>query len=344
MKRSLSLIVVLAMLLAALTALSASADDSEEHIFIDETVDKSKSIVVGTVTATNADSGRSVTAEVCRYYVPVAYSSPRSEDVEALITQAAQECAEYAARCKYAVTEECEVTASVPSYDDGTLWDSRKYETVEESEVLPGGGGDIMPPITGKTIYKHIASGTYGKITTYTVALEAEAPDYVTLCIGSTAGGGAVINGTEYDDVSLNMMVEFGEECEFTAIPDEGYVFKGWYEGIMGQWYYVDDHTDVLICADSTYSFAAAEPLMIQAVFAEATALTGDVNCDGTVSNRDAMILDRFVAGWADYDRQIKSTEAADLNRDTKVNNRDAMILDRFVAGWEGYDKFIILV
>ena len=36
--------------------------------------------------------------------------------------------------------------------------------------------------------------------------------------------------------------------------------------------------------------------------------------------------------------------KAADLNLDGAVNNRDAVILDRYIAGWDGYDKYIISV
>ena len=72
--------------------------------------------------------------------------------------------------------------------------------------------------------------------------------------------------------------------------------------------------------------------------------LVGDVNGDGSVNNRDAMILDRYVAGWTGYEEKIKSMDAADLNRDGSVNNRDAMTLDRYIAGWTGYAKYIITV
>ena len=72
--------------------------------------------------------------------------------------------------------------------------------------------------------------------------------------------------------------------------------------------------------------------------------VTGDVNVDGEVTNRDAMILDRYIAGWKTYDRQLKSAGAADMNRDGEVTNRDAMILDRYIAGWNGYGKYIVEV
>ena len=68
----------------------------------------------------------------------------------------------------------------------------------------------------------------------------------------------------------------------------------------------------------------------------------GDVNGSGAVDNRDAMILDRYIAGWDGYDKYIKIRDAADLNRDSKINNRDAMILDRYIAGWDGYGKYIL--
>ena len=62
--------------------------------------------------------------------------------------------------------------------------------------------------------------------------------------------------------------------------------------------------------------------------------ILGDVNSDGGVNNRDAMILDRYIAGWDGYAARITDTDAADVNRDSNINNRDAIILDRYVAGW----------
>ena len=72
--------------------------------------------------------------------------------------------------------------------------------------------------------------------------------------------------------------------------------------------------------------------------------IVGDVNGDGEVNNRDAMILDRYIGGWEGYDQYIVNPDAADINNDGEVNNRDAMILDRYIAGWEGYDKWIVEV
>ena len=73
--------------------------------------------------------------------------------------------------------------------------------------------------------------------------------------------------------------------------------------------------------------------------------IVGDVNLSGAVDNRDAMILDRYVAEWPGYDAYIKNMDAADMDRKGTVDNRDAMILDRVVAGWPGYyEKYCITV
>lgn len=67
----------------------------------------------------------------------------------------------------------------------------------------------------------------------------------------------------------------------------------------------------------------------------------GDVDGNGVVDNRDALILDRYIAGWKNYDALIANPEAADLNEDGRIGNRDAIMLDRYIAGWQGYDQYI---
>ena len=70
----------------------------------------------------------------------------------------------------------------------------------------------------------------------------------------------------------------------------------------------------------------------------------GDVDGSGVVDNRDALILDRYIAGWKGYDALIASPEAADLNLDGKISNRDAILLDRYIAGWQNYDQYVFEV
>ena len=68
----------------------------------------------------------------------------------------------------------------------------------------------------------------------------------------------------------------------------------------------------------------------------------GDVNNDGSVNAKDKAILNRYLAGWAGYDKQILSWEAADINKDKNVDAKDKAILNRKLAGWKGYDSYFV--
>ena len=71
--------------------------------------------------------------------------------------------------------------------------------------------------------------------------------------------------------------------------------------------------------------------------FAKATAkinvidyVMGDIDGDGEVSDWDAILLNRYLAGW---DVQI-ILEAADIDSDGEVSDWDAIVLERYLAGW----------
>ena len=340
MKKLISISVIISILICAipLTCVSASADT--KYIFIDNSEDKSESIVIGTVAT---DSG---TETVYTKRAAVTYSEPRGEEIEAMIAEAMTAAEKYADDNGLVILGDCTVVESVPTTEDGTLWDDRVYSgddgVIGAGELPP----DTMIPITGGGSNIMIVTGDYGRITTYTVTLTAseDTPQYLTVSAGCTPGGTITINGAEVEGGSgMNMMLSYDMPFMMTAEPDEGYVFKGWYEGVIGHSYFVEDHTDKLLCADADFHYRAVAVLKVQAVFAkEGGALTGDVNLDGDINNRDAMILDRYVAEWKGYDKQIKSMDAADMDRGGSVDNRDAMILDRYVAGWKGYERFIV--
>ena len=136
---------------------------------------------------------------------------------------------------------------------------------------------------------------------------------------------------------AVKEMIDALPAAEDITIMDEDTVYaaREAYDALTdGQKGYIDDET-LQKLTDAEDAIAALKVV---------TVIIGDVNGDGVVNNRDAMILDRYVAGWENYGKLLGYKTCSDLNRDDEVNNRDAMILDRYVANWEGYDEYIIEV
>ena len=57
----------------------------------------------------------------------------------------------------------------------------------------------------------------------------------------------------------------------------------------------------------------------------------GDVDGDGEVSDWDAILLNRHLAGW----NVTLELSAADVDGDGEVSDWDAITLDRYLAGWD---------
>jgi len=85
---------------------------------------------------------------------------------------------------------------------------------------------------------------------------------------------------------------------------------------------------------DTTYG-----NLSFEVVLETLPILYGDVNGDGTVNNKDRLVLTRYLAKWTDYPEEIINMAAADVNGDGKVNNLDRLILTRHLAKWTGYEE-----
>ena len=57
----------------------------------------------------------------------------------------------------------------------------------------------------------------------------------------------------------------------------------------------------------------------------------GDVNEDGSINNRDLVLLQQYLNGWD----VTLNLVAADVNRDGKVNVRDQGLLQQYLNGWD---------
>ena len=59
--------------------------------------------------------------------------------------------------------------------------------------------------------------------------------------------------------------------------------------------------------------------------------ISGDVNDDGRINNKDAGLLQRYLSDWD----VVIDEMASDVNRDGKLNNRDLALLQRYLNGWD---------
>ena len=167
--------------------------------------------------------------------------------------------------------------------------------------------------------FKHEYDFTAEVTSDMTLYAKWEAVGYTVTVVADNGTAAQYVEGKSFnygDEYTL-------PECIF-AVPD-GKAFDGWDKGKPG---------DKLTITANTTVTAVWRKIFI----------VGDVDGNDMVNNRDAVILDRYIADWDGYDKRITNMKAADLNQDGKVNNRDAMILDRYIACWDGYEKYVVKV
>jgi len=66
--------------------------------------------------------------------------------------------------------------------------------------------------------------------------------------------------------------------------------------------------------------------------------IIGDVNGDGSVTNKDRLVLSRYLAEWDGYDISMIDQKASDVNCDGVITNKDRLVLSRYLAEWDGYE------
>lgn len=62
----------------------------------------------------------------------------------------------------------------------------------------------------------------------------------------------------------------------------------------------------------------------------------GDVNCDGSITSRDAVLLAQYLAEWSLGSAwSSESSKAADVYHDGNITSRDAVLLAQYLAEWQ---------
>ena len=223
---------------AVISVKAVSADTGYEDVWVDNTEDKSVSIVSGEVFLTGSGGTQAGYNPSKTVYGPetfnATYSKPRTDEVETSIKTATTTAYELASQVK-AKGAAGEFHMSTTE-SKGKVWDHRKYETGAYQVIGPGitdpidveqvGYTDTYKDKQGNTYsvdkYRikrvHTASGDYGKETFYKV--EAN---------GWISGHKITVTDTGYGTAKAD--IEEGLEgtlVTLTATPAEGYNFYGW--------------------------------------------------------------------------------------------------------------------
>lgn len=109
------------------------------------------------------------------------------------------------------------------------------------------------------------------------ICLTLSGDPYRALSIGTTQGGGFIINGT-YNDCAINMTLEKDEVLTLRCAPEKNYKFAGWYEGIVSSSYFVSGHTGILISQENELTIDSKSNMDVCAVYTRTSEAAAKAN------------------------------------------------------------------
>ena len=203
-----------------------AAKPAAKDVYIDNTVDNSKSYVTAVVklSGTGGITKTIYTGDP----IAVTYSNPRPDQVNQMIAVARDMAITYAQeRKEKAKSGEYAVTVNVST---GKVWDNRKYTTVEDGDAILIGDSDYITwgygiPSGENENYTrtHIASGDYGKETFYRVEVIGFINAYE--ITSSATGSGTVTAVIDSDLTEENTPLE-GDKVTVTLKSGNGYLLR----------------------------------------------------------------------------------------------------------------------
>ncbi len=128
-----------------------------------------------------------------------------------------------------------------------------------------------------------------------------------------TNGNGKIQINTIIPDAAGGWSGQYYPDCPvtLTAIPDDGAAFAGWSGDLSG--------------SDTTMTLTLSQAMSVQANFAEAPEVRGDVNADGTFSVADVVMLQKWLLCAGD----ITDWQAGDFDESGKLNALDLALMKR---------------
>lgn len=109
-----------------------------------------------------------------------------------------------------------------------------------------------------------------------------------------------------------------GERCKVYYVKSNGYMENMHAEYVDNDLVFRTDHFSIYLITETELK--------------EQSIIYGDINGDGDVNSKDAVVLKKHLAG---YEGLTFDSEAADMNRDNKVDSKDAVRLLRYLAGYD---------
>ena len=186
-----------------------------------------------------------------------------------------------------------------------------------------------------RTIYTYDSNGLLTKNHTYTFDAEkgyAVDENGVPLTTPHISGDGKVVSPTCTEQgYTLHSCIYCDQEYRDKFVDPEGHTLVGgdtpeWKYNGEKHWHECEKCDTKVDEAEHSYENGDACDVCGKKKF-----ITGDVNGDGAVDQKDVLILRRNLAGW---DVEI-DLDASDVNGDTEVDQKDVLILRRYLAGWD---------
>ena len=125
-------------------------------------------------------------------------------------------------------------------------------------------------------------------------------------------------------DLTLSVFLIRGNEVIITRYDVNGvHNLKSagsWHANFSEEGYHATPNTTVYV---SSRKVTATDDVEVEPPYYNSESLTGDVNDDGRVNNRDLGLLQQYLNDW----NVTVNTKAGDLNGDGRINNRDLGLL-----------------
>ena len=218
----------------------------------------------------------------------------------------------------FCLPEDEEFRFEFTGYDDGTLNCSFAEVDAATGEKLTSKNYYDMPLSNGKTYTGILEEKDDDEIDAVVIDSNNETIQSDETVDFKTA---EKFNITVSADESMGMALGGGkftksEFCQITALPNKGYMFKGWYSG------------DKLISTELQYKFIVTDNMVVTARF---ELILGDINTDGRINSADALLALQSSTGMITLTDTQKLL--ADVNTDGRINSTDALLILQYATG-----------